>query len=625
MSRAEINEDPTAGDFFNVDALHNSSDGLVREAIQNSLDAKHQDSTDPVIVRISFIEHPNSPHTTSNAHQFFDGIWNHIDSCSITENPPGKNDPVYWLAIEDFGTRGLTGDPEADEDPAQGQKNDFYYFWRNIGRGKKEGTERGRWGLGKTMFPATSRIHTFFGFTKRADDGRKLLMGQSVLKIHKISNKKYYPYAYFGNAANDGFVSPIDDAKTIQEFSSVFGLSRKDEPGLSVVVPYYSKDTLTIKDMRSSVLKHYFFPILSGELIVEIINKGDKTTFTKDSIRDIARQVLTERDQDFYGMLELAEKFLTLKESDSILAKEPVPHRSPQWDENTFSAEKLDGLAESFDSNSMISMKIPVYIIPKGDEAKLSYFHLVLQRDPNLNRPLDIYIRQGITVSGIFSLREAGVRALLIASEKYIAAFLGDSENPAHTEWQARSRKFQGKYGAGPSTLDFIKHAPRGMMRLLNKRSEMVDDTALRHIFPAPNSAGKNGQEKKYQKHSDPTKTLPEIPKNPVRPKSLSLSRTQDGFTVTLTEQGKSRLPLDFLVRCAYDTGSGNPFKRWASADFDFQKHNEIDLQDGAWIERVENRMRITAEKETFTLRVRGFDPHRDLIVDVRLEAKPNA
>jgi len=98
-----------------------------------------------------------------------------------------------YLVLEDFGTRGLRGDPLQTEDDAieaGAARNDFYYFWRNIGRSRKSASDLGRWGLGKTVFPAASRINAFFGFTVRADDGRRMLLGQAALRIHKVGMQR---------------------------------------------------------------------------------------------------------------------------------------------------------------------------------------------------------------------------------------------------------------------------------------------------------------------------------------------------------------------------------------------------------------------------------------------------
>jgi hypothetical protein len=52
MHRGEMNVDPIEGEFFNTEAIASISDALVREAIQNSLDASV--GRGPVTVRFSF-------------------------------------------------------------------------------------------------------------------------------------------------------------------------------------------------------------------------------------------------------------------------------------------------------------------------------------------------------------------------------------------------------------------------------------------------------------------------------------------------------------------------------------------------------------------------------------------
>ncbi|MFO7599184.1 MAG: hypothetical protein R6X27_05170 [Candidatus Desulfacyla sp.] len=53
MQRGEMNVDPIEGEFFNTEAISSISDALVREAIQNSLDASV--GKGPVTVRFSFM------------------------------------------------------------------------------------------------------------------------------------------------------------------------------------------------------------------------------------------------------------------------------------------------------------------------------------------------------------------------------------------------------------------------------------------------------------------------------------------------------------------------------------------------------------------------------------------
>jgi hypothetical protein len=132
--------------------------------------------------------------------------------------------------VEDQGTRGLEGDPNQFEDDREGGgRNDFFYFWRNVGRSRKASTERGRWGLGKTVFAAASRLNSFFGLTLRHCDGPGLLMGQAVLKIHRLGEHRYRPYGYYGTHRDD-FTMPSDDPEVVRDFARTFALQRLDGP-----------------------------------------------------------------------------------------------------------------------------------------------------------------------------------------------------------------------------------------------------------------------------------------------------------------------------------------------------------------------------------------------------------
>ena len=158
MVKGEMNSDPIESEFFSTEHLDSISDALVRECIQNSLDAGLPDQT----VRVAFRLFTENSNNNGGMDQYLKGLQPHLtaeqNGLIKTHNP---EDPETFLVIEDYGTRGLEGDPTQDDDfqPTNTNiKNDFFYFWRNIGRSKKGANDRGRWGLGKTVFQATSKI-----------------------------------------------------------------------------------------------------------------------------------------------------------------------------------------------------------------------------------------------------------------------------------------------------------------------------------------------------------------------------------------------------------------------------------------------------------------------------------
>src|SRR5688572_9300063 len=103
MDRGEINVDPVHDEFFKAQDL---ADALVREAIQNSLDARRGNSKVHVRLRIATGEQALTP---ERAEPYLRGLAAHL--------PPGVADfegSMPFLVVEDSGTRGLTGDPGED-------------------------------------------------------------------------------------------------------------------------------------------------------------------------------------------------------------------------------------------------------------------------------------------------------------------------------------------------------------------------------------------------------------------------------------------------------------------------------------------------------------------------------
>src|SRR5688572_33501 len=137
----EINQDPTQEEFFTTQSVGDFADALVRESIQNSLDAKSPKikQGDVVTVRFYFSGRTNSNEALLTNHHFFKGLYNHIQSVDNGLNKkefPNFNEKTEFLVIEDFHTTGLDGSVIENDDPKDKSPlgHNFYWFWRNVGR-----------------------------------------------------------------------------------------------------------------------------------------------------------------------------------------------------------------------------------------------------------------------------------------------------------------------------------------------------------------------------------------------------------------------------------------------------------------------------------------------------------
>ena len=131
-----------------------TDESLVREAIQNSLDA-HAKSDDlwarsqPAVVRF-FYSGEAKALAKSDFDKYLGVAAAHYtaDDCKVGSIPEGN---CPFVVIEDFHTTGLLGNPTNDYSQAKDKPPYYRFFWSENQSEKGEGT-RGKWGVGKTYF-----------------------------------------------------------------------------------------------------------------------------------------------------------------------------------------------------------------------------------------------------------------------------------------------------------------------------------------------------------------------------------------------------------------------------------------------------------------------------------------
>ena len=356
------------GEFFATEAIRNAAEALVREAIQNSLDAGLKNSAghpiETVRVRFHLATGANAARTADCA-QFFDGAWPHYHADGNgLPNKPTQAEPCSYLVVEDFGTSGLVGDVEqwADE---PGVKNTFYYFFRAEGRTGKGEEDRGRWGVGKYVFPRSSRAKSFFGFTVRRDDQKRLLMGQTILRTHKCGAEHYKPDGGFGEARHDGLLLPAQDNALIERFRSVFSVSRRDEPGLSIVVPWIDTDEISRTALLEAVVRGYFYPILDGKLAVTISEAEKETIIDADSLTDAVKTLGDEVAGKLVPLIELAVWASERKPADIL--KLNVTSDRPSWSTpDIIPSDAVPVLQSALERGERVAIQVPVKIRARG-------------------------------------------------------------------------------------------------------------------------------------------------------------------------------------------------------------------------------------------------------------------
>lgn len=609
-------QDPIEGAFFSSESDDETARNLVRESIQNSLDAKIEGKQ--ARVRFTFGE-LKSPY----AFRLYAGLNKHLSAeGSGLRNPTGPENGIKFLVIEDFETSGLSGDTHQMADVDDPEENRFYYFWRNVGRtGKGEGT-MGTWGLGKTVFPASSRINTFFGLTQRENDSFSYLMGMSVLKSHQLEGEQYDPYGYFADWINDEPLS-ITDPDKIGEFCDNFHVSRQEsQTGLSIVIPHVL-DEFNVSMLRDEAIEHYFWPILNEELVIEIQENyltPPETIINRDYLLNkINDPLFLSSYKELANTIELAIWASSGSRYPMGTVTQPVSGSASNWENARWNEEEVEILRDRVIENKPFVVKVQVRINPINATPTFSSCMVYGMQVSDKTKRKSYLTRQGVNVVDACPPNPDGYVFILVPDEGPLSNMLAMAENPSHTMF-LRTEAIAQRYARGTmQTIRFLCNAPRGIAEKLDIEGEQPDQGLFADVFwKVPTT---KRPPIKITDTNDGDKTGdPDIPVTKRTP-AFNIIRTSGGFRISDSEKRDWNIEhLD--IRAAYDSTSGDPLKNHANWDFNFIRPGAAGLSmehEGCEVLIPEpNRIRLTEIQTGFSIRVQGFDPKRDLIVSAR-------
>lgn len=238
------------------------ADSLVRESIQNSLDAV-VDINQPVVVEFSFGE------ISENEYPQLFTLKQHVEGClrEYPNNDRAKELFEPMLGYFDSGVlktitvsdSNTTGMPYREGDP----KCPFSAFSRSVGFSVKEMKGAGgSYGFGKAAYYQMSPIRSIM-ISSMTLDGHCVFEGATRLCTHPVNGVRYMDTGYYDN--NNG--QPCCGESIPDSF-------RRKVPGTSITLLGIYDDAGTIpsinEDLTRSVLKNFWLAIKEKKLVVHI-------------------------------------------------------------------------------------------------------------------------------------------------------------------------------------------------------------------------------------------------------------------------------------------------------------------------------------------------------------------
>ena len=544
------------------------SDSLIREFIQNSLDAV-DDRQKPVKVLIN-----NKKIKKEILKKFFDNLRPHLEACNIPIDDYSQN----CVVLEDFNTKGLEGD----------HKNRFFRA-DNI-TDKTEGG--GSHGIGKAVFLRSSQIKSFLGYSLYGK-GESVFQGRSVLKTHKIGEDEFRPYGDLLILVKDY----KDDIDTI--------FKRKTEKGLSVMIPSCDIDK---EELKKSCLRQFYIPIINKKLEIQI---GDQN-ITDRNLLDF----IDESNLEIKNKIELAidHKTVPLKKIKIYTINKK------DWGKNNIPKLEKEILHDSNAFFAKFKIELPV----KTNSKEYSSVTLLIKKtDEDIkNQEIDCW-RDNLLISSALAhrQREREYSAIFLITDNKLSQLLRSLEDPGHTKWQTadiKDNKMKEKYTNIKKLVSFIKKLPSEIIRQMKNPPLDRDSKIFADYFPdtfekgdSQSSEGSGSQGGGGDVEPDSLHVFPDFNYKP--------HAQGDGFTLRL--KNKAKYPDKIKVKTAYGTNKGNAFNNYDERDFKFEENITVTSKSGKQLDCQNNCACYSIIDEIFSISFTGFDPDREIKIEVTTEA----
>lgn len=281
--------------------------GLTKENIQNSLDGKNLECSEPVIVtiktgkvhqraipgineikeRIECLQGRNSYTRETIAHMQ-----------KVVEKL-NREEYVDYISFEDSNTKGLKGAKNGQSDSKEDTWG-IYAYNKGVhfeeSNSEIEKSRGGSHGIGKIASNAASELHMMY-FANCDAEGNQHLGGTVQLVEHKFKDSYYRSTGYFTKAQDIGKHKtkfyPFEN-----EFDDVFA---KKTRGLKIIIPFLREQFNDETKIIKTICDAFFIAILQKKLIVEVNEKRiDDTTIEQYVLNpDYYKQEYADMKENF--------------------------------------------------------------------------------------------------------------------------------------------------------------------------------------------------------------------------------------------------------------------------------------------------------------------------------------
>ena len=590
-------DDPSA-DFGIYEHFNdNEVDALIREVLQNSIDAKRKDQQ-KVNVHFKFGYASNEfrdkyyggalPKHLSMEDALADDDKDEFENLRHTFDDDKWKQELNYLLIEDYGTYGLEGDqtlmsarklkPGSTEQTPESKGNRFRMFHWDWGGHKGEDTTfGGSWGYGKAALTLGSKIKTITTLSTRnkvpgSDETcSQILFGHCIISPHYNHEKEYY---YFGHYCIEDENSKIPHSSTkdgndrLDYFRNEVGSSRTDsleDRGLSVLIPW-PKDDFEFATITRSVIRNFSFALQTDLLEVKVTNyDGRFIEINKNSTESYIREKEIKWEENGINTEELLNlnTLISSEVKPLVLNLSEGEYNVTKLIENISEDVKLDWYEYFNDHNHDEIRKVKVNIPLKNKKTGIiehGYFEttFMMSRE-NSNTFFQRHVIRVLDNENKSDVKSPNVIALTYIEndpDNRLHAFLRSAEGPSHMHWSTGRSRAK------------IWDVPTNILRFVTKFVPKFVEAFSIGRMEEPRSLGWLQFKTRGDRKKPVFPKKPKIPKELTDKSPLKASLIENGIRFNPINSKSVRIGMKISIEIAYETRKGNPFSKWEKDDF---------------------------------------------------------
>lgn len=572
------------------------SETFVREAIQNSLDAR-LDATKPVYVNFVFKSDGIGPRRP-----FVEQIMMLRKKAGLEIPSEWTNGNVRWLLVEDFNSRGLSGSMTS-------RTSDFWNYWLNFGLSNKDGTGRGGRGIGRVTFLIASRLQSVIGYTRRAKDGSSAICGMAVLRAQEDGQDLKSTHAYLAAGEKGNIFELHDSPEFTNKTKKAFGFTGYDgehQSGLGLAILYPHAE-LQADGILAAAIENFAPAIMNESLVLNV----DGRVLDALSIEEIALEVAGQlNDEAIRGDVA---RFLNLVHRAQT---ELSPHtiRLPNAFKGDFETLRetpaIEAMQKKIAAEQEVVLEVVFPLERKGITKEVS-LRAIVSSNPSGQRPIDRLFREGMSLPDVRARSPGELDLLMLVGEGQLATYLNFCEGKAHLDL-LESKDVRQKledYGFdGPQwhrVKRLVKNLPTELRFLLTPDVTQPDANVFDSYFSKPSDI--SGRKKKPNRPND----SPEPP--PPKPPVFRIETLHDGLRIKANPDCVD-WPINVTVTLAYADGTRRP--SWSPFDFKLDElhidHTDCDLSTN------QNKVKAMNCGPNTEIEITGFDSNRELDTNIR-------